>query len=410
MAIRLLHFSDAHVGIESYGRIDPKTGLNSRLADYTAVLDETVERALRGDVDLVIFTGDAYRNRDPNPTHQREFARRIHRLSQADVPVFLLVGNHDLPAASGRAHSVDIFATLETPNVYVGHRPGIVRVRTRRGPVQIVALPWISQSLLFTREELRGFTADQVKTKLGEFTANFLTDAVEKLDRSLPAILAGHLTVMGSVYGSEQSATLGQDLMLPRSVVANPAFDYVALGHIHQHQVITTQPLTVYAGSLERTDFGEEKECKGFVLVDLDGGLASHQFVPVNARRFLTVKVDARDEDPTEATLRALESQTVEGAIVRVEIATTADREPHIAYPEIRRALAAAYTVAGIVKRIERDDRVRVPDLAELTPTEALRVYLRSKQTPEDRMEALMERGTRLIAATVSDGHSGGAA
>jgi exonuclease SbcD len=47
--IRLLHFSDAHIGTESYGRIDPETGLNTRLADFTAVLDEMVEHALGGD-------------------------------------------------------------------------------------------------------------------------------------------------------------------------------------------------------------------------------------------------------------------------------------------------------------------------------------------------------------------------
>jgi len=409
MPIRLLHFSDAHIGIENYGRIDPKTGLNSRLADFTAVLDETVERALQGDVDLVVFTGDAYRSRDPSPTHQREFARRIHRLSRAGIPVFLLVGNHDLPAAAGRANSVDIFETLEVPNVYVGRKPETLKVPTRRGPVQVVALPWIAQSLLFAKEELRAITADQARQKLAEFTASFLDGAVASLDPSLPAVLAAHLVVMGATYSSEQSAMLGQELVLPRSVVANPAFDYVALGHVHRHQLIAYLPLTLYAGSLERVDFGEESEDKGFVLVDVEKGRAEHQFVKVAARRFLTVRADALEGDPTEATLAALARHEVAEAVVRVEITTTPEQEAIIDYGAIRRALRDAYHVAGIVKRVEDRDRVRVPGLGALTPLEALRAYLRSKSTPAERLEALAERGARLVAESDGDGRRGGA-
>ena len=408
MAIRLLHFSDVHIGVESYGRVDPKTGLNSRLADFTAVLDETVDRASQGDVDLVVFTGDAYRSRDPSPTHQREFARRIRRLSRAGVPAFLLVGNHDLPAASGRANSVDIFETLEVPNVYVGRQPGITRLETRKGAVQIVALPWITQSLLFARDELRDMTAEQIRERLGEYTASFLDDAVARLDPTLPAILAAHVVVMGAQYSSERSVMLGQELVLPRSVIANPSFDYVALGHVHRRQVVSYLPLGIYAGSLERVDFGEEAEEKGFVIVDLlEKGRAQHQFVDVAARRFLTVRVDAHDEDPTAATLRALERHKIAGAVVRVELRTTPELEGRIAYGEIRRALRDAYYVAGIVKRIEERDRVRVPGLSELAPLEALEVYLRSKQTPAERLQALLERGARLIAEV--DGRTGSA-
>src|SRR5512136_37689 len=100
--MRLLHFADLHIGMENYGRVDPATGLSTRLADFLAVLDQVVEYALSNEVDLVVFAGDAYKTRDPNPTHQREFAKRIRRLTDAGLPVFLLLGNHDLPTPAGR--------------------------------------------------------------------------------------------------------------------------------------------------------------------------------------------------------------------------------------------------------------------------------------------------------------------
>ena len=131
-----------HIGVENYGRIDPETGLSTRLGDFLDSLDQVVEFALNERVDLVLLAGDAYKGRDPTQTHQREFAKRLNRLSQARVPTFLLVGNHDLPAASSRATAVDIFPTLEVANVYVGNSLQTYQVPTPSGPLQILAVPW----------------------------------------------------------------------------------------------------------------------------------------------------------------------------------------------------------------------------------------------------------------------------
>ena len=63
-------------------------------------------------VDLVLFCGDAYKSREPSQTHQREFAKRINRLSINNIPIFLLIGNHDLPNAIGRATATEILGSL----------------------------------------------------------------------------------------------------------------------------------------------------------------------------------------------------------------------------------------------------------------------------------------------------------
>jgi exonuclease SbcD len=69
--MRILHFSDVHIGVENYGRPDPETGLSTRLADFLDTLDEVVDYALENKVDLALFCGDAYKSRDPSQTHQR---------------------------------------------------------------------------------------------------------------------------------------------------------------------------------------------------------------------------------------------------------------------------------------------------------------------------------------------------
>ena len=154
--MQILHFSDVHIGVENYGRTDPDTGLSTRLLDFLRTLDECVDYAIDKQVDIVVFAGDAYKSREPSQTHQREFAKRVARLSVAGVPVFLLTGNHDMPHIAGKATALEIFRTLEVPNVVIGDSLKTYVVETRSGPVQIVALPWIRRSQFLARDDIRG--------------------------------------------------------------------------------------------------------------------------------------------------------------------------------------------------------------------------------------------------------------
>ena len=154
-----MHLADIHIGMENYGRLDPATGLNGRVMDFLRRLSEAVDYALENEVDLVLFAGDAYKTRDPNSTYRREFARRIKRLADAGISVVLLVGNHDLPAQERRASSIDIFRTLDVPNVLVGNRDLLHRIATRRGaPIQVATVPYPVRQRLLSQDEHKGKT------------------------------------------------------------------------------------------------------------------------------------------------------------------------------------------------------------------------------------------------------------
>lgn len=396
--LRLLHLADIHLGVETFGRIDPATGLNSRLLDFCARFDEAVDHGIETHVDLVIFAGDAYRSRDPSATQQREFARRIRRLSEANIPTFLLVGNHDLPAAAGRANSLDIYDTLGVPNVTIGRLPGTHRIETTAGPLQIVALPWLRRSALLAQESYRGLSANDVRKAIEGLAADFIASAVGELDASIPAILAAHVSVEGATYGSERSVLVGEDIVLPRSTVANPAFAYVALGHIHKHQVLYEEPLVLYPGSLERVDFGEERDAKGFVTVEIDSGKAKHEFHPVNARRFITIRSRPTGALPTEEILRDVERAAPADAIARLIVEAEPEVDARIDYGMVRRSLRDTYAVAGIRREVARPDRRQnaASGVESLSEREALDVYLKHKEVPDDRRELLIEYAQRL--------------
>jgi exonuclease SbcD len=405
--MKILHFSDVHIGVENYGRTDPNTGLSTRLTDFLDTLDEVVDYAIDERVDLALFCGDAYKSRDPSQTHQREFARRIARLSSAGIPVFLLVGNHDMPFNSSRASALEIFRTLEVRNVYTGDRLDIYRIPTPGGTVQVLALPWVRRSEFLAREATRGLTPEEINEAIQRSLTEIIRAKVEELDESLPAIFAGHVSVSEAKTGSEQSMLLGRDHVLLKSAVALPHFDYVALGHIHRHQVLGQSPPVVYAGSLQRVDFGEEQDEKGFYVVDLDPAAPRGQrvtefnFHQVDARGFLTIPVvvPEGDSDPTGTVIDAITSRYFADAIVRVMIKIPADLAGHLRDADIRAALEGAHFVSSISREVVAEARTRLggADTQNLDPGEALKLYLESRNVPADRTKVLLRHAAELM-------------
>jgi len=406
--MKILHFADLHLGVESYGRIDPATGLSSRFLDFLSALDQVVDYAVGNKVDLVLFCGDAYKSREPSQTQQREFAKRINRLSTSSIPVFLLIGNHDLPNAIGRATTTEIFDTLAVKNVYVSNRPEIYRISTNSGTVQIASLPWLRRSGLLSKEEAKNLNFEQINQKLQQALTVKIGDLAQKLDPKLPSILAAHVWVSGAKVGSESLMSIGQEHVLLVSNVAHPAFDYIALGHIHKRQVLSDNPPVVYAGSLERLDFSEEGDEKGFYVVEIEPDLetgnrqVSFDFHPVTGRRFVTINinVEPQDTDPTSTVLKAIGEQEdkVSDAIVRLNISLPAEIEGQLRDNDIRDAVKEAHYFT-IAKDIERETRLRLGQWTaeEITPLDALRTYLESKKVSPERTKILLEYGERMI-------------
>jgi len=404
--IRLLHFADVHIGMENYGRTDPATGLSSRVVDFLRRMDEMVAYARDHKVDLAIFAGDAFKSRNPNPTFQREFAWRIQDLA-ALCPVVLLVGNHDLPNIDKRASSIEIYETLRVPNTILGRDYTLLTVETKRGPVLVGTAPYPVRNHLLRDVDLpHNRTIAQIDGVLGEHLDRRLQELAEEASNfDMPRILTGHFSVSGAVLGSERSVMLGRDVTVMLSTVADPVWDYVALGHIHQHQCLTLGradvPPVVYSGSLERIDFGEEADKKGFVWAEVERGRARWEFVEVGCRPFVTLRVDVRRAgDPNQVVLETIARHDLRDAIVRVII--TADPETDLLLQDrlIHSALLDAHAnhVAAIQRDVERPARLRLGTSPEgLDPDQLLERYLSSKEMPPDRIAVLVDHARRIF-------------
>ena len=402
--IRLMHFGDVHFGVENYGRFDPHTGLPSRLVDFRDALLQAIDVALEAGIELAVFAGDAYKTRDPNQTHQREFAQCLSRLTRAGIPIVMLAGNHDIPNTKGRANAIEIFGALSGDNLHVFDTPSLKVVETKSGArVQIAAMPYLIKSLVLSREENKDKGVQETTQLIVDRYAAGIHTLAAQCDPDLPTILMGHFSVANAKLSANQVGYLTNEPEVPLSVLTQPAFHYVALGHIHRYQDLNKgqQPPVVYSGSIERIDFGERSEEKGFALVDLAKGASEVKHVTVKTRPFVEIDVDATDagENPTEKILAAIKKQPIDDAIVKVSYKINSEQQAALREPEIRAALNASFLTVSLHKEIVRDtDAVRSKLLTEaLDPLRALEVYCETRETLRTRKEEMVAHAEPLL-------------
>ncbi|HEX9027522.1 MAG TPA: exonuclease subunit SbcD, partial [Anaerolineales bacterium] len=210
--LKILHFADAHIDMANAGRHDPLTGLPLRVLDFLKSLDTIVDTAIQEKVDLVLFAGDTYRDRNPAPTFQREWEKRMMRLSRAGIPTLLLVGNHDISPSFGRAHAIEELSTLEVPHIHVLDEPAFLRPDELEGlPLQVIAIPWIPRSGMMAALGLSGTDPDSIYAQLEQRLAELIQAYLDAADPSLPVVLTAHCSIQGAQYGMERSVMLGSD-------------------------------------------------------------------------------------------------------------------------------------------------------------------------------------------------------
>ena len=401
--MRLLHFADAHIDMANYGRHDPETGLPLRVLDFLKSLDTIVDAAINEQVDMVIFAGDAYKDRSPAPTFQREWGRRILRLSQAGIPTFLLVGNHDMSPAAGRAHAIQEFDTLQIPHVRVLQKPQFLSADELGLPVQMIALPYISRSGIMAALNVSEVDKADVYSEIEERMNDLVKGWLDEADPSLPTILTAHASVQGAKFGAERMVMLGSDLVIPASLVKDERLDYVAMGHIHKPQNLNdgNHPPVIYPGSIERVDFGEAKDDKFFVIAEVEKGQTQVEWRKLEGvRPFIDRRaVLESGENVREALLSALPSpDELEDAIVRLTVEYPREWDTLIDEPALRKHAEKAFEF-HLAKRPQVEARIRLPadqTISSLSPLDLLEQYWLASHTED--AEELQKLAEEILA------------
>ncbi|MGB7874099.1 MAG: metallophosphoesterase, partial [Anaerolineales bacterium] len=329
-------------------------------------------------------------------------------------PTFLLVGNHDMSPAAGRAHAVQEFDTLQIPHVRVLQKPEFLGVDEVGLPVQIIAMPYISRSGLMAALEISGVDRAEIYSEIEKRLTELLMDWLENADHSLPIILTAHASVQGAAYGSERTVMLGSDLVLPASLVKDKRLDYVALGHIHKPQNLNgpgpkdstpyAHPPVIYPGSIERVDFGEAKDDKFFIIAEVEKGQTQVEWRKLEGvRPFIDRRaVLQSDENVTETLIETLPpAKALEDAIVRLTVEYPREWDTLIDDAALRKHAEGAFEF-HLVKRPQFESRIRIAEgqvVSSLSPLDLLDQYWRAAKVDKtEDIDALQQLAGEILA------------
>lgn len=302
--MKLLHTSDWHAGRTIHRR--------QRLEEMGAVLGEIVDIATAEEVDLALVCGDIYESFSPSAEAERIVYDALLALSKAEIPVLMLAGNHDyarrLLAVQALLRAVNVHVC---PDVRRPDQGGIVEFKARSDgtEVQVAALPWVAERLLYGAEEMMDLEGAPHQAYAERLSA--LITALCQFDPDKVNIFAGHLFVSGArPGGGERELTMGQIFALSgASLPTTP--QYIALGHVHRPQDVPGCAVPArYCGSPLQLDFGEVAQQKSVTIVELEPGLPARlrEVELTKGRQLLDVetpldRLDDVDVDP-EAYLR----------------------------------------------------------------------------------------------------------
>ena len=250
--MRIIHFSDTHLGFSDFTKIDPEMGINLREADVYRAFSQVIDYISKKPPDFIVHSGDLFDT--PRPSNRAiNFALKgIGKISQKEIPLVVISGNHSTPRVKSSGSILEAFEIFD--NIHP-----IYKSRYELKVLNNVAFHCIPH--MASEEELKNAFAN-----------------IRPEPKARYNVIVSHAGVSADVQYK-----MGEfnELMVPfKALAERKNFNYIALGHYHRHLSLSQN--AYYSGSTERFSFREADQEKGFMDVDLDKGTFS--FVPIKVR------------------------------------------------------------------------------------------------------------------------------
>ena len=357
--MKIITFADAHIGISTYSTIDPKTNLNTRVLDSLNGIDQIINYAEENNIKYILFAGDMFKNALPSPTLVREINKRIKASAEKGIKWIIQDGNHDVSPLETAKSALDPLSTLKVENV---EHTRFEKTYMIDNNIRVLVLPTYT-------------TQEEVENILSKYNDNIKT------------IVMGHFTSLNAKLNDWLIAS--NEDAIDIKIFQKPNILAVVLGHLHKHQILNTNPLSYYCSSTIRTDFNEEHDKKGFVVLDIDNNYnVSYIFKEIKTQEFLSVKMDLVGEEDAQANVMSYLNHIkndLNDKVVRVQL--TLDKENNIDDNEILEFLKnnnVSY-IANISKIFDREQLIRNKDINEqITEEEALREYFKDNSDKDE--------------------------
>ena len=264
--MKFMHLSDLHLG--------KRVNEFSMLEDQVYILNKIVNIIDLEKPAAIILAGDIYDKPIPPAEAVELFDDFLYKLSQRNLKVFIISGNHD--SAERIAFGARLFdkTGIYMSPVYTGNISPI-EMSDEFGKINIYMLPFIKPVHVrryFPDTEITSYT-DAVSTVIENM----------HLDTGIRNILITHQFVTGASRTESEDISVGGSDNVNADVFFD--FDYVALGHIHRSQSCGSEYIR-YSGTPLKYSFSESKDTKSITVVDIkEKGNIKLDFIPLTPLR-----------------------------------------------------------------------------------------------------------------------------
>ncbi len=264
--MKLIHLSDLHIG--------KRVNEFSMLEDQKYILKKILNVIDSEQPDGVLIAGDVYDKTVPYAEAVQVFDDFLFSLSQRNLQVFMISGNHDSAERLAFGGRLMDKSGIHISPVYNGEVTKVT-LSDGFGPLNIYMLPFLKPV--------------NVKRYFPDMEINSYTDAVEAalstvtINDSERNIIITHQFVTGAGRSESEEISVGGSDNVDASVFER--FDYVALGHIHAPQKMTRDSVR-YCGTPLKYSFSEANHQKSVTVVELqEKGNIELEFIPLTPLR-----------------------------------------------------------------------------------------------------------------------------
>ena len=367
--MKILHFSDTHLG---YNELDKThtNRMNIREQDFYDSFIYVIDKILEIKPDVVVHAGDFFHRPSPPNRPITVALQQLTRLSDADIPIVIIAGNHETPRSIYTAPILKAFNTI--PNVYAIF--GQEYETHEFGELVVHGLPHVNNPKALEAE------LDKIKPVKNKF----------------------NIIMMHTAFDAYMTDEYGQQVFPEERLKMLNEFDYVALGHIHNFQKVKGLETAWYSGSTERTSVSQIFE-KVFCTLDLEKGKAAepttHAIPTRTWLRFDIKKCEDKKVAEIEAELLAEANKNkLEGALVFIEFqniapmqaVTLSNRRVHELLPDCLEIQIKRTTESAAEKGHFSD--FRVESLNDLISD-----YIKTEVDDEGKAETLIDKAKHYI-------------
>ncbi len=403
--MKILHTADWHLGKRLYG--------NDLHEDQTFFIKWLLEEIESQKIDYLLISGDIFDLANPSNEARKLYYQTLIAIIQKKCKIIITGGNHDSPsvlnAPKELLHALDITVVGGMPNPL---DQMVVPLTNKKGETEAVvaAVPFLRDADLRKHQVGTSHEDRMEAIRSGvKHVFDAMADLASKRYPGLPLIGMGHLFAHGvRTSESEREIQIG-NLAGIDATAFSAAYDYIALGHIHQPQSVGTSGKILYSGSPIALSFSEKNDPKRVVVIEIKKGIVFKSHPIPQARRLVKITGDLptiagklEAFDPQEAPLKCfleielIETQYDPSKIIALEALLEAFSHPKALV--IKHRIQFKDVVHGAHQLFNSDQR-----LEELQPHEVFKKRLDSEVLDNEK-RSLLEAAFSEIVEQLNQG------